>query len=471
MVVCSPLPNCRTGISDVPRAGVSGVLVVKTWLSRTLRMAWVQLLGVALLATLAFQWRALLVPASGGMKFSVFDVARIFEGYHVAQRSGCGVWWHGEWINYGSRYYRPLASHFHYAQCWAIEHGYFQAATAGLMLVYAAIAFAAGVLTYYATGRRWAAAVAVVWVASWRSGDWLSYYILADNVTCAACGFLGIAGLVAWSQTRKPVALAAAWAGLVAACFCKEQGYVYPVCALAIVYGLPKVRYRNAALGQGAGMTAAAVCVALWARHVVRERHPGLPVANFWIGALLNREVWLVALLALTVGAAVLIWRTRRAGWALLPLLAPLLCSQGPAYALVYVVDNAQMMLSEALALAVLVVAAVAYRCRFSTTLALYAAYRLALLPTLMGGMDQSDWRQQLWVPLWPAVALCAAIEVAGAVKNRAALFQAARPILVRFPVYNWVTTASVSSALPRATAVESVPPVTVGEPGSTLAG
>lgn len=208
--------------------------------SRTCEPHWALLCLLITIVSFALNWQFTTVRDLSHSPM-LWDAKAIIQNYHDEPAFLGGLrWWFGAWIHPLMPNYRPIASHFHWAQCWAAERYGWGAVAWSSWLVFAGCCCLLG-------------AIASRWLNSWRAGliagfvaagvrfynpetqaNFLADFPLDDFLLSMAGMLGGMLLFDVWAERGGRWRLVAAWACFLFGCFSKELGYIFAPLILAM---------------------------------------------------------------------------------------------------------------------------------------------------------------------------------------------------------------------------------------------
>ncbi len=205
------------------------------------------LLAVVLCA-FALNWDFVLCHSLEDLPKREWDVWGLIAGYHQnPQILGGFDCWHGPWMYANTvSQFRPLASHFHWAQIWVGYHlGWFWV---GWMtfVPFAAICTGAAMLSF-----RWTRSpilallcgIAATGVRFYNPGHpekWLAWFPVADFLLATAFLMWALVAFDAWLESSSRRSWVWVWALFGASALSKELGYIFPALAGAMALFHPR---------------------------------------------------------------------------------------------------------------------------------------------------------------------------------------------------------------------------------------
>lgn len=396
------------------------------------KLNWALLAGLVLLAVMLCQFPSLNTEI--GDLVLATDIDGMRAGYEYAQTNGTAHWWYSSWINHTTdNYFRPLASYFHYGQFLLLDTYGLLPVTLLSMLLHAVLSVLIGVLAFTLSHRAAVAYLAavlsgafrVIFGGKWIGSTWLAYFPHVDNITAMIFQVGALCCFVAFlngTNRRRTWMLAGAWILFLASGLCKEQGWITPLLCMAMAFALPiSQQARRIGIAHTALMSAAAILMLRYVRHVTDAPHLNVPLHNFWMYNLATGNWWVVGIGASTLVAGLMAYRCR-ARLCTAPAYMGVFClwgiavfacmSAAPAnelprgqYALGFLVDHVGTMLYSTLALGVWAVIARLFHLYRTPVTALLLCVMAAILPTMMLNADITQARLVFLLPFMAPLA------------------------------------------------------------------
>ncbi|PIZ35100.1 MAG: hypothetical protein COY42_27415 [Armatimonadetes bacterium CG_4_10_14_0_8_um_filter_66_14] len=240
-------------------------------------------------------------------------------------------WWHGAWIQYGIPTFRPLSSYLYWTECWVGFHwGFLWPALFGFCL-FVGNCLLASALALRLTKLPVCAVLAGVLAAHVRFHNvgqpdfWLAWFPVHQELLMNGLMLGALVCFDVWFERAETKYLGWSWVLFVVGCLVKEQVYVFPAFAGAVVLCRrrnAKVTLRDGLLQAGGMLLLTCAFFAYRAAIIEHVRNPNLKPIQFvskpltflfptFGRYLLTREWWLPGLATLLVACPCALRRLR----------------------------------------------------------------------------------------------------------------------------------------------------------------
>ncbi|PIU89084.1 MAG: hypothetical protein COS65_29270 [Armatimonadetes bacterium CG06_land_8_20_14_3_00_66_21] len=240
-------------------------------------------------------------------------------------------WWHGAWIQYGIPTFRPLSSYLYWTECWVGFHwGFLWPALFGFCL-FVGNCLLASALALRLTKLPVCAVLAGVLAAHVRFHNvgqpdfWLAWFPVHQELLMNGLMLGALVCFDVWFERAETKYLGWSWVLFVVGCLVKEQVYVFPAFAGAVVLCRrrnAKVTLRDGLLQAGGMLLLTCAFFAYRAAIIEHVRNPSLKPIQFvskpltflfptFGRYLLTREWWLPGLATLLVACPCALRRLR----------------------------------------------------------------------------------------------------------------------------------------------------------------
>lgn len=375
------------------------------------------LLAVVVVGIILSQHPAFFQGLSG---ITPVDIPGIRAGAEKAKITGTAVWWYGPWIHEATpSLFRPLPSYVHVEQIELIDAGYSWIVTLVSVLSFAALSVCAGCLAYLVTKRADCAYMTALCTSVFRAqsdGAWLSYFPFMDNIMALTFQLVALCCFARFAKQGNNWLIVGMWVSFVVAALCKEMAYTTPFLCFALSLLLLKERFVKLALAHAMFLTAGTLMIHKYASAVTHGRiKVSLLPENFWLSVLRSGDVWLLLLLASfvltiycalkysnrlqTISARAQLGAMFTFGVIIAIAIAPRGDLPFGQYALVYLVDNADVIFAHTVKAAVFMASLWAFLKYRPPVAVLACVLYLAHYPYQISGMAMVEGRAIFIIP------------------------------------------------------------------------